>query len=320
MKLFYSLKRQEVSLSIRVSGFRMKYLFLFMLCMFQVELSAQEQPRETQLLIPAKTRNFSYFMPYVGIKNQTFRDFATSPLFYRGPAIELGLSWRWGKKNWENVLETDITFAYTFAKIPESAYFQTHSNALFFSGKISDEFLVKIQKLSWKKFDTKVGGTLLSTMNFRKNSALNNNGIGIENLTNLMATASISKDISRTETKERKYLGFIKKTLLPVERHLSFKLNVGVLNFNYRPGYAYISDSELDGSNSNGLKSLLEGYSWKMNGWRLGTTIEFTKMRPNGNGHKWAYIWTAANAPGKFEAFQIASHSLRYTLIINKKK
>ena len=92
-----------------------------------------------------------------------------------------------------------------------------------------------------------------------------------------------------------------------------------MLNLNYRPGYAYNADVALDGSNTDPLAFLLDGHVWKINGYRLGTQLDYTKYIPNGNGHRWSYIWDIAQAPGRFEPFEMVTHRIQYTLLIQTK-
>ncbi|MBP8627195.1 MAG: hypothetical protein KBI04_01195, partial [Paludibacteraceae bacterium] len=88
---------------------------------------------------------------------------------------------------------------------------------------------------------------------------------------------------------------------------------------NNRPGYAYNTDVALDGSNTDPLAFLLDGHAWKVNGYRLNTHLHYTKYIPNGNGHRWSYVWDIAQAPGRFEPFEMVTHRIQYTLLIQTK-
>lgn len=267
--------------------------------------------------IVVKPKVNKFFMPSVGLTIPTFRDFATSPLYYQGIGMDFGLAWLWQKENWENLLETDLNFATLISLAPISEYFQVYSNAFLFSGNIYNHYIRRVEKFSNDKFNLKIGGAFASTSNVRINSSLSNNGAGLESFANLMFTVKASKDISRTVTKQFK-LWFIKKKLKPAVRDLSVQGNIGVINLNYRPGYAYIYDGEINGTDYSSVSSVMAGHKWKMNGWRVGTRIEYSKFRPSGNGFKLAYIWEVASVPGRFEIFQMASHRIQYTLIINR--
>ncbi|MEX2595647.1 MAG: hypothetical protein WEC59_01865, partial [Salibacteraceae bacterium] len=113
---------------------------------------------------------------------------------------------------------------------------------------------------------------------------------------------------------------FFSKTLQPIKREMVFQIDLGVLNLNHRPGYAYVYNAEIYGSEHNGLLWLLEPYEWSLNGWRLSTIITFSKIWQSGNGSSWSYLWDVMTVPGKHEPLNIATHKIRYSLIINKQK
>lgn len=260
-----------------------------------------------------------YFAPSISLLETTYRDFATSPLFYSGYGLNFGLSWIKEMKQWENAFEMNLAFSYVKANAPKSNYFKTTVNAYFINAQCYDHYLRKIDKFSNDKYDVKLGGALATSLNSRINTSLQNNSLGIEALLNFMISAKATRDVSRKQEKVQNWLIF-KRTVYPVKRSLSFQLNAGLLNMNYRPGYAYIENGVLNGMSTNVFSYFLTGYKWTVNGWRLGTRIEFTGFRPNGNGHKWSYLWDAASLPGRFEPFQMASHRIQYTLMFNYTK
>lgn len=260
-----------------------------------------------------------YFTPSVSFLRSTYRDFATSPLFNSGYGLNFGLGWIKEMEKWENVYETDVNLAYMKAKAPGSSFFETSVKAYFISVQIYDHYLRKTEKFSNEKYDIKLGGALASNLNTRINPSLQNNTLGIEALINFMFSAKVTKDISRKKEKIQNWILF-KRTVYPVKRNLSFQLNAGLVNMNYRPGYIYTERGELNGMETGLFRYYFSGYKWTVNGWRFGTRLEFATFRPNGNGHKWSYLWDAAHAPGRFEPFQMASHRIQYTLMFNYSK
>ena len=260
-----------------------------------------------------------YALSSIGLTNPIYRDFATSPLFYSGIGIEISRAWM--KRSEERERNFGIGFGISFqtARIPESNFIQPGSIAGFGKFDIFYQELWKIEALSDSKNNTKVGGVILVTQNIRGNPELQNNILGLENISNLMASAQWTRDISRTENKILN-LWLWKPTLKPVKRDLRFLLNVGVLNFNYRPGYAYAYDSELNGMETNPVKWAYSNFKWSLNGWRIKTQLEYIQYMPNGNARSLSYVWEASNVPGKFENFQMAIHQLRYTVYFNCKK
>ena len=58
----------------------------------------------------------------------------------------------------------------------------------------------------------------------------------------IFASFKITKDISRTEKKDKRFL-FIKYRLKEKQRNLSLRLNIGLLNASLRNGYVYAGQS-----------------------------------------------------------------------------
>ncbi len=266
-----------------------------------------------------KPENDKFFMSSIGANLTTFRDFATSPLFYTGPGISLGLGQLWLADDRETTWMTDLNLAATRSQPPESSYFPTNSRAWFANGRIYTHHLRRIEKFSIGQTQFMAGGAFVADFNGRLNEGLGNAAGGIEALVNLMAVAKLHRDVSRKEAKTLNFWLF-KPTYKPAKRSLDFRLNVGMVNLNYRPGYAFLNDTELDGVSEPGLDWLLSDYAWKLNGWRLGTCLDYTVFKNAYHALRLSYQWDAVHAPGRFEAFQMAAHTLRFTLLFNTKR
>ncbi|MBN1116920.1 MAG: hypothetical protein JXA77_06940 [Bacteroidales bacterium] len=254
-----------------------------------------------------------------GLGYASFRDFATSPLFYNGPGISLAIEKQTLRQKSENVWGFSPLISSTLAGIPKSNYYQTSASSMLMNFDAYFQYLRFVPQLSLDKLHIKAGGTLMATQNIRINQSLNNAALGAESFVNLMLALKADKDISRNEEKNIK-LWFLNIKQKPATRNLSFQANIGLLNFNHRPSYNYFYFSEIDGNSVSSLSSLMKTYAWSLNGWRVGTKIEFSKFASSGNGFKIAYVWDIASAPGKHEAFQMVSHRIQYSLIINKNK
>lgn len=234
-----------------------------------------------------------------------YRDFSTSPLFYKMPGVGFAASGIYSLPKAENRFDIEGDFLYW--------------NALFIRINSYYHYIHKIPVFKSEKWDLKVGGAFTFTQNFRSNSALQNAQIGYESFANVMVVGKISRDLSRLEPKDYK-CWFLKGTKKAIKRLISFQLNVGILNFNHRPStYNYVYLGSINGTELS-LSEFFDEYQWKLNGWRFGTQIEYSWYYPSGNGRKIAYIWEAAHAPGTFEPFQMASHKLQFTILINNKK
>jgi hypothetical protein len=254
-----------------------------------------------------------------GLAKPLYRDFATSPLFYKGVGINLNSARLKRSDLRERIFDVGLGFNLMSAKVPKSDYIQSGASAMFGHLDFYYHELWKIKKLSNSDYNLKVGGAVIVSQNFRFNQSLENNAVGLENISNLMASAQLTRDVSRRKTKKLNLFLF-KPTLKPVKRDLRLLVNVGVLNFNFRPGYAYSYDSEMIGTETNPIEWAFSNYKWSLNGWRAQTQLEFTTYLPNGNARSISYIWEAANAPGKHEAFQMASHRIQFAIHFHTKK
>ncbi len=253
------------------------------------------------------TFTYSYRQFTTGVSRPIFRDFTTSPLFYKGFGLDLQSAWLKRSEEFEHQFEIGLSFNRMSADIPESSFIQP--SAVSFLGQLNIRYvqLRTIDILPDTKYNFKAGGSVQSTQNVRINNQLQNNLLGLENFSNLMASGQVTRDISRKRTRELK-------------RKLRFQFNAGILNFNYRPGYAYTYDSEINGLETNPVNWIFSDYSWSLNGWRFSTELEYITFLPNGNIRSWAYVWDAMNAPGRYEAFQMASHQIRYSIYFHTKK
>ena len=259
-----------------------------------------------------------YFIPSVGIELITFRDLATSPLFYDGVGLAGSIAWQWEHPKNETKFALYATSSTTTSRTPLSTFFQTSTSSSFLSGSVYVHSLFTLPSLSNEKRTVQLGGAMANTWNIRSNPSLFNNGFGMESFANLFLSGKGIYDISRKHSVVQDFVLFT-RTLQPAKRNISLQLNIGLLNLNYRPGYAYNADVALDGSNTDPLAFLLDGHAWKVNGYRLNTHLHYTKYIPNGNGHRWSYIWDIAQAPGRFEPFEMVTHRIQYTLLIQTK-
>lgn len=292
---------------------------LIIICLFFNGLQGFTQDQSDFAMPDTLSPTNYYTQLSLGLTSPIYRDFATSPLFYRGVGINLSTAWLKHSEAKERKFKMGLGLNAMSALFPESDFINLGGSVTLVNLNLYYQRLWKLESLSNSKNNVKVGGAVITSQNVRLNNSLYNNALGLENISNVMASGQLTRDISRKEPKQLN-LFFFKPILKPVKRDFRFQLNAGMLNFNYRPGYAYSYDSEIIGMETNPLSWALSNYKWSMNGWRLNTQIEYIVYLPNGNARSWAYIWDAAHAPGKFEAFQMASHRIQYTLYFHNKK
>lgn len=296
-----------------------RFLILFICCQSSHILNAQEQVNNSNVEHNDSLHTKYYTRLSTGITTPIYRDFATSPLFFSGIGLNLSTAWLKHSDSRERIFQLEMGGAVMSPNTPESDFIQTGGLSFFGQFNAFYQQLWKLEALSNTQNNIKVGGALVTTQNIRINGALVNNLLGLESIYNLMASAQITRDISRKKEKEINLLLF-KPVLKPAKRDLRFLFNVGVLNVNHRPGYTYTYNSEMNGTETGPAAWTYYNYQWALNGWRLQTQLEYIKHLPNGNARSWSYVWRAAHVPGRHEAFQMASHQIQFTLFFNSKK
>lgn len=266
--------------------------------MIPIEVSTDSMRRTIAVVavfFAATTLCFSQGFIELGITPgiSTFRDKATSPLFYTGEVLTLSGSFH----NLSNKKELIATANYTNGK-HINQYNNTSNTSDYHSIEASLSLLYPVWQSIGKKLMLHAGGTLINTFNIRDNKALMNNSFGAENITNILLSGKISKSFLSSKGKRG---------------GLFLKTDLGIINVNFRPGYAYNYMPEIDRPAINTLSD----YSLSINGMRLVATTGFMGHLTNGNIISVSYIFDAYTAPGKYEPFHYARHSVKLALLFN---
>lgn len=240
-----------------------------------------------------------------GLNSSNFTDFATSPLTYKGTVKQISLT----SLRLDERKEREWSVVYDFGTYTNSFNGNTAASSV---KRLEFNFsrLYRIKQLSTESLNTKVGCLLSANADLRTNLALQNNASGIDLFTNAMGSIKITKDHSRKEVKEKKFL-FWKYKLRPRKRNLSFRLNIGVLNGSYRNGYVYAGQAAV----LNDFK-LLDGYEIR-GAFRMSSSLDYTWYLANKNALRLSYVWDAYKTGGKLDRFQMAHHCLKFTLLFN---
>lgn len=258
-----------------------------------------------------------HFSPTAGVGWYSFRDFGTSPLFYSGPGLQLSMGDRWEKPGGHVWFNTTAHAALTSANVPQSTYLQAGGRSLFLDFRLDGGYLHRFETPLDERWEVKAGGGVVADLLLRQNNALGNAQVGTDVVANALLSGELSRDLSR-QKQDTLDLKLIRLRRKPSSQRIDFRLDIGVLNFNYRPGYAYVHDSELIGE--PGLAWVLADHRWKMNGWRLGTALGFMRRHANRNATRLEYRWEAVHAPGRYRALQFASHTVRFVFMFNTSK
>lgn len=240
-----------------------------------------------------------------GLNYSSFRDFATSPLFYSGFPIYTALS----HVEMDQKRASEISFAYSFGN------FDTDFNNQFTVSRVNIFAinyleLFQLKSLSSSKLNLKVGGQFTSTGILRNNEDLFNNGTGFDLISTLFGSFRASIDLSRKEDREIDLL-FFKYTAVKRVRDLSFTMNIGLINSSYRNGFAYLtSEAPIGGAN------FFSDYELNIfRGFRLNTGLDYTVFLKNGNAVQISYLWDAFRTGGHHDNFQMATHTLNFSLL-----
>lgn len=248
----------------------------------------------------------SFISVSVGSSSSSFRDFATSPLTYRGRTNYISVS----KSKVDLKRETELGLDYSFGNLgtnfnEHNAASSLKTVALFYSR------LYKLNKLSTEKINTKVGGMFHTSANLRINPSLQNNSAGVEIIPTLFASIKVSKDISRTKAFEKKFL-FMKFKFPVRKRDIAFRLNLGVLNSSYRNGFVYSGQSGVLNK-----PKLFDNYYYSVSGFRMNTVLDYKVYMKNKNAFKLSYMWDAYKTSSKYDSFEMAQHTIKFTLMFN---
>lgn len=267
---------------------------------FKIEESSLSK-KERRKQIP------TYYGIAIGINNSKFRDFATSPLFYNGSALQVALS----RLKIGNDRAAEFGFSYDFGS------YTSNFNENITSSKVNRvelyySQLYQVELLPSESFNTKVGFLLNSNGNLRTNEALQNNALGVDIFANLLGSIKLTKDISRKVTKEKR-IWFFKYKLNERKRNLAFRLNLGLMNSSFRNGYVYTGQSSVLNN-----PQLFDGYNFNFfSGARASSNLDYTRYLKNKNAVRFSYVWDAYSTGGDLDKFEMAHHTLKFTLLFN---
>lgn len=223
----------------------------------------------------------------LGVGLVSYRDFATSPLIYRGTAIGLKLGKSKISSNKEIKFGVDF-----FIGAGISSVGKENSIGAIINTEINYSRLYALNSLAFRGWQTKVGGTLSTLFINRINPDLRNNLVGFEFFPTLFGSFKIGKDFTR-------HLPLRKKKGLR-DQHFSMRLDVGLINTNFRNGYAYTAHSPFYNGNN-----LFENHQFNIfSGFRIRTAVDYilyAKTTKNAVkiSYNWAGVLTGEN-PDRF--------------------
>lgn len=251
----------------------------------------------------------AYLNITAGISSSGFRDFGTSPLFYKGKPLFLSVSCN----KIDEKRESEIGLSYSFGNYKNS--FNNHeATSVVRTLSLFYYRLYQLNKLSSEKLSVKIGGLFNTTANLRINPSLQNNAMGLEVIPTLFGSVKAQIDLSRKEAIDKKFL-FINYKLKPKKRNLALSLNIGLMNNSYRNGYVYSGQSEI--LNLSSIK-YFDHYQFDVfSGFRISSAIDYTVWLKNKNAVQFSYLWDAYKTRGDFDKFEMVLHTFKLTLMFN---
>lgn len=247
----------------------------------------------------------------IGSGQNTFRDFATSPLVYKSFPGTVFMNKIKTDSTRSSLIEIKYMGGIYLSKLDKLKL----GRALAHITQLHYQQLYQIPKWSNKKWNIKIGGDINYLQTFRINTALQNNAVGAESFINIFGVLQANKDISRTKSINKKIVGFIKYNRAPRKRELSYQLDAGVINSNIRNGYAYIGQASVTNN-----PPFLDNYNFSfLSGIRFRTKIGYQVFLENGNAIAIGYHWDAMKTTNKLDKFELAMHTISIGLMFRTK-
>lgn len=284
-------------------------LFL-LLCVNTMAAQDADMPTNKEL---RKVRP-NYISIGMGLNRGNVRDFATSPLIYKGLLLNYSL----GYQRYDDMRDTrlNIRFNHGGYKYKKQVAIPLVSRTAVYALFVNYAKLYRLKKYSNSKWNLKVGGMLDVVTDTRVNPELQNAGVGYEVFNTLFASGKVTRTFVRHEMKEKK-LWFIKYKLKPRVLQVSYQLNLPVVNGYARNGFAYLGNERI------GEIPLFNGYQYKLfSGFRISSDLAVTRQMANGNMWRISYIWDAYTTGGSQNRFEMANHIAEFSLLfhLNKNK
>jgi hypothetical protein len=240
-----------------------------------------------------------------GLNFSKFIDFGTSPLYYRGALRTFMVSIR---------KETDKREVFYSLRYSQGSYSMDYNeiktaSTLNVIGNTSLRYtrLYQLDVMNSDKWNLKLGGTFDVTGDFRTNTALQNNQIGYEMFTTLMASGKVTRDISNSEKKKFWFMKF-----KPKSRRLAYQLDLALINGNLRNGYIYSNSSPVYND-----ANLFKYYEFNISGYRMSSRLDYEQAIFGNNTLKFSYMWDAMMSGNKNQdRFQLVNNLLMVSLNI----
>lgn len=253
-----------------------------------------------------------YFQTGVGINTGNMRDFATSPIVYRGALANVSF----GTLKMDAVREVCFStrFNYGIYGYQRTEGINTQSYSDQYLLFLNYYRLYRIPGLSNSKWNVKIGGVADITTSVRHNPSFRNSGLGYEVFNTFSLSGKATYRLERKRPVTQKFW-FLKHTFQPRVALFSFRLNVPVMNNTLRNGFAYIANEGIN------TPPLFKEYEFKtFSGFRFSSELAYTHQMQNGNMWRVCYLWDAYATGKDYMRFETAHHIFEFSLLFHLNK
>ena len=283
---------------------RLKNFIISILIIFPGLIYGQDQHIALAINQPDTARptyiNISFGGSYID-----FRDFATSPIFYKGLTGNFAAYRHVSGTRRESTQGFQI--GYGEASIKNSSH---SSNSTVSFLEIIHTELYQLPVSLPELWNLKAGGTVSLTGNIRNNPDFNNNSFGVEGIGTLFGSLKISRDISRYRHKTWD-LKLFEMNFIPRKRTLAWQMDIALVNSTFRNGYAYFQHAAIQ--NNDKIFDMYEFHVFR--GYRLKSSLEYNIFLNNNNALRFSYIWDAYHTGKDYEKLEMAKHYLMFSFL-----
>lgn len=284
------------------------YITIVMLLLNSINLSAQEQltPKQKRHLRP------QYIQVGIGADRGSVRDFATSPLTYKG--ILTNYTAAYLKMDNEREVKLNMRFNNGVYKYKNTSGVRLFNKANVYVLDVNYYRLYQVHAFNNSKWNLKVGGTFDINTDVRINQDLMNAAVGYEVFNTLFVSGKVSRRFERKEAVTKKIL-FMHIRFRPMVAFLSYRLNVPVMNNTVRNGFSYIANESI-----NTLPIFKEYKVKAFSGVHFSSELAYTRQMQNGNMWRLSYIWDAYAAGKTYDRIEMAHHIAELSILFHLNK
>lgn len=275
-------------------------------------LYAQEATTELPTNRQQRKTRPQYFQAGLGASIGSVRDFATSPLTYRGVLANYSLGITRLDERREGRFTTRFNHGAYHHKTDEGIL-PVRSKTAVYMLDFSYMKLYRLNRLSGSRWNYKIGGHASANLDVRYNPDLMNAGLGYEVFNTFALSGKVTRVFRRSQGEVTKVL-FL-KFRRPMVSMLSYQFNVPVMNNTVRNGFAYIGNEQIDSA------GLFKGYEAKaFTGTRVSSELAYTRQMQNGNMWRLSYFWDARLVGERFNRFEMANHVVELSILFHLNK